>query len=130
MIGKFLAGWVFVGLALALTGAFPATVAYLGHPDWGPIFVGYAMGFLMAGAVLAICSFTSALTQSQVIGFILGALLCVVLNLTGWNAFNGLLRDAPVAVGDAVANFSFITHFDSGRQGPSCAFLTSCSLCR
>jgi ABC-type uncharacterized transport system involved in gliding motility auxiliary subunit/ABC-type transport system involved in multi-copper enzyme maturation permease subunit len=117
VVGKFLAGWFFVGVGLLLTSPFPATVAFLGQPDWGPIIGGYAMGFLMAGAVLAICSLMSSLTQNQVIAFILGVLACVVLNLTGWSVFNSALHSLPVAVADAINNFSFTTHFDTARQG-------------
>lgn len=117
VVGKFLAGWFFVGLGLALTFTFPLTVAYLGQPDWGPIAGGYAMSFLMAGAVLAICSFVSSLTGNQVIAFILGVLTCLVLNFTGWSVFNSVLRDLPVGLADAINNFSFTTHFEAARQG-------------
>ena len=117
VVGKFLAGWMFVGVGLLLTFPFPLTVEYLGEPDWGPIAGGYAMGFLMAGAVLGICSLMSSLTHNQVIAFILGVLACLVLNLTGWSVFNTLLRDLPVGLADAVNNFSFTTHFETARQG-------------
>jgi ABC-2 type transport system permease protein len=117
VIGKFLAGWIFVGIGLLLTFPFPLTVRYLGDPDWGPIAGGYAMGFLMAGAVLGICSLMSSLTHNQVIAFILGVLACLILNLTGWSIFNSLLRDLPVGVADAVNNFGFTTHYETARQG-------------
>src|SRR5436189_2145930 len=47
IVGKFLASWAFLALALALT--FPAilTVRYLGHPDMGIIFCGYIGSFLL-----------------------------------------------------------------------------------
>jgi ABC-2 type transport system permease protein len=117
VVGKFLAGWVFVGFGLLLTFPFPLTVAYLGQPDWGPILGGYGMGFLMSGAVLAICSLLSSLTQNQVVAFILGVLGCLVLNLTGWSVFNSILHALPVALADAINNFSFTTHFETARQG-------------
>ena len=117
VVGKFLAGWIFVGVGLLLTFPFPATVAYLGQPDWGPIVGGYAMGFVMAGAVLGICSLMSSLTQNQVVAYILGVLACVVLNLTGWSVFNSLLHALPVTLADAINNFSFTTHFETARQG-------------
>ena len=117
VVGKFLAAWLFVGLGLALTFPFPITVAYLGQPDWGPIAGGYAVSFLMAGSVLAICSFVSSLTSNQVIAFVLGVLACLILNFTGVSVFNSLLRDLPVGLADAIANFSFTTHFEAARQG-------------
>src|SRR2546425_2815256 len=62
IVGKFLASWAFLALALALT--FPAilTVRYLGHPDMGIIFCGYIGSFLLAGAYLAVSCLTSAMT--------------------------------------------------------------------
>jgi ABC-2 type transport system permease protein len=117
VFGKFLAGWFFVGVGLLLTFPFPLTVAYLGRPDWGPIIGGYAVGFLMAGAVLGICSLMSSLTQNQVIAFILGVLGCLVLNLTGWSVFSSLLHGLPVGLADAINNFSFTTHYETARQG-------------
>ncbi len=117
VLGKFAAGWAFVGVGLVLTFPFPLAVAYLGEPDWGPIAGGYAVGWLMAGAVLGICSLASSLTRNQVVAFILGVLACLVLTLTGWSVFNSLLRDLPVGVADAVNNFSFTTHFETARQG-------------
>ncbi|MYG53193.1 MAG: ABC transporter permease, partial [Rhodospirillaceae bacterium] len=39
--GKFLAAWLFAGIALALTFPIWLTVASLGAPDHGPIAAGY-----------------------------------------------------------------------------------------
>ena len=54
VLGKFLAAWVFAGLALALTFPIWITVNYLGHPDNGVILASYIGSFLMAGAYLSI----------------------------------------------------------------------------
>ena len=51
MLGKFLAAWAFIGIALALTFPIWITVNYLGSPDNGVIFAGYIGSFLMAGGV-------------------------------------------------------------------------------
>ena len=54
IVAKFLASWIFLAVALALT--FPAviTVNILGEPDNGIIFAGYLGSFFLAGAYLAI----------------------------------------------------------------------------
>ncbi|MFZ8973047.1 MAG: ABC transporter permease, partial [Pseudomonadales bacterium] len=54
ILGKFLAAWAFVGLALV--GTFPIwlSVNYLGQPDNGAILAGYMGSWLMSGAFLAI----------------------------------------------------------------------------
>ena len=73
VFGKFLAAWVFAGVALALTFPMWITVNRLGSPDNGIILAGYIGSFLMAGGYLAISSFISAATKNQVIAFVLSA---------------------------------------------------------
>ena len=51
VIGKFLAAWLFAGLALVLTFPLWVTVNYLGDPDNGVIFASYLGSWLMAGGV-------------------------------------------------------------------------------
>src|SRR5678815_2238948 len=70
IIGKFLASWIFLIIALVLTFPVVITVGYLGDPDVGEIISGYVGSALLAGAYLAVTCFTSALTRNQVISFI------------------------------------------------------------
>lgn len=119
VLAKFLAGWAFIGLALLLTLTMPLTVAFLGEPDWGPIFAGYFGAFLMAGAYLGICSLASALTRNQVISFVISFMVCLGLVLLGWSVFNDFLNIMgwPVSVVDFIANLGFIPHFDPMTKG-------------
>src|SRR5881296_1630002 len=77
IVGKFLASWAFLTLALALTFPVVITVRYLGHPDMGIIFCGYIGSFLLAGAYLAVSCLTSAMTRNQVISFIISVVICL-----------------------------------------------------
>src|SRR5689334_13976952 len=79
IVGKFLASWLFLGIALALTFPITMTVNYLGNPDNGVIFASYVGSFLMAGAYLAITSMTSAMTRNQVVSFIISVVICFLL---------------------------------------------------
>ncbi|MGA1599245.1 MAG: ABC transporter permease subunit [bacterium] len=118
VFAKFLAAWVFIGVALLLTFPMVFTVHYLGEPDNGPILSGYFGSFLMAGAYLAIASFTSALTKNQVISFILSVIICLVLVLLGWGVFSNALNAIfPVWLTDALSQFSFASHFEAIRRG-------------
>src|SRR5258707_12520722 len=72
VLGKFLAGWIFTALALALTFPLWIAVNYLGSPDNGAILAAYLGSLLLAGGFLAIGSCMSALTRNQVGAFILG----------------------------------------------------------
>ena len=118
VLGKFLAGWAFLALAIALSFPMALALAYLGHPDWGVIASTYLGAILMAGAYLGVCSLTSALTKNQVVSFILSLVACSVLVFLGLSSFTEFLESVfPVAVADPFSNFSFITHFDSFIKG-------------
>ena len=118
VLGKFLAAWTFLALAILLSFPMAITVGYLGQPDWGVIASGYLGSILMAGAYLGVCSLTSALTKNQVVSFVLSVLAYLVLVFLGWSVFNSALSAVlPVWAVDLVANFSFVTHFDSFTKG-------------
>ncbi|HSI09023.1 MAG TPA: ABC transporter permease subunit [Rariglobus sp.] len=118
VLGKFLAAWAFLSVAILLSFPMAITVGYLGDPDWGVIASGYLGSILMAGSYLGVCSLTSALTKNQVISFVLSVLACLVLVFLGWSVFNGALSAVlPVWAVDLIANFSFVTHFDAFTKG-------------
>jgi ABC-2 type transport system permease protein len=118
VLGKFLAGWAFLALAVVLTFPMVLTVWYLGSPDWGILLTSYLGAILMAGAYLGVCSLTSALTRNQVISFVLSLLICLILLFLGWSVFSGVLGSIfPIWLVDILANFSFITHFDAFAKG-------------
>jgi gliding motility-associated transport system permease protein len=118
ILGKFLASWLFLALALALTFPVVLTVNVLGEPDNGAIAAGYVGSLLLAGAYLALSCMTSAMTRNQVVAFILSVVLCLLLILVGFNPVTDLLaRWTSPAVVDTVASFSVITHFDGFQKG-------------
>lgn len=116
--GKFLAAWIFTGIALILTFPIWITVNYLGKPDNGVIIAGYLGSFLMAGAYLAIGSAVSALTRNQVIAFIITVIVCFGFLLGGYAPAVAQLGSwIPQSVVSAIASFSFITRFDALAKG-------------
>ena len=118
IIGKFLASWLFLALALALTFPVIITANVLGDPDNGVIFTGYIGSLMLAGAYLAVSCMTSAMTRNQVVAFILSVVLCLFLILAGFNPVTDLMvRWASPAFIDTVAAFSVMTHFDGFQKG-------------
>jgi ABC-2 type transport system permease protein len=120
VLGKFLAGWAFLTLAILLSFPLALTLAYLGDPDWGVIANSYLGSILMAGGYLGVCSFMSALTKNQVISFVLSVLVCFVLTLLGYSVFTDFLAGylhLPVPVVDVISNFGFTTHFEAFMKG-------------
>lgn len=118
VVGKFIAAWIFLGIALALTFPMPATVGYLGDPDWGPIWGGYIASFLLAGSYLAVGCFFSALTKNQVISFILAVAACAVLYFLGLpSSLNALAGFLPLAVINLLETLSYQNHFEGLMRG-------------
>ena len=118
VVGKYLAAWVFAGLALALTFPLWITVNKLGDPDNGAIAAGYFGSLLMAGGFLAIGSTVSAATKSQVIAFVISVVLCFALLLMGFSAVQDFFTGwVPVPVLDTLSTFSFLTEFDMLSRG-------------
>lgn len=118
VLGKFLAAWLFAGLALLLTFPLVLTVNWLGQPDNGAILTAYVGSWLMAGAYLAVGSCLSAATSNQVIAFIVTVVVCFLLVITGFPVVLGAFEGwAPGLLVDAVANLSFLTHFEAVSKG-------------
>lgn len=118
VIGKFLAAWAFVGVALALTFPMWVTVNVLGDPDNGVILASYFGSLLMAGAFLAIGSCMSALTRNQVVAFILAAAVSFLFTMSGLDLVLEAVRGlAPPAVVGFVADLSVLSHFSAVTRG-------------
>ena len=117
IVGKFLASWLFLGIALLLTFPVVITVNRLGSPDNGVILSGYIGSWLMAGAYLAISCITSAMTRNQVVSFILSVVICLFFILAGFPPIIHLFEGAAPWLVNTVTSFSVITHFDGFQKG-------------
>jgi ABC-2 type transport system permease protein len=118
VVGKFLAAWLFTGIALVLTFPLWISVNYLGDPDNGVILAAYIGSMLMAGGFLAIGACISATTKNQVIAFIISVVICFAFLLSGFSIVLDFFRAwAPQMVVDAIASLSFLTHFSSISKG-------------
>ena len=118
VVAKYLAAWSFTAIALSLTFPMWITVNYLGNPDNTVVLASYIGSLIMAGGFLAIGSCISALTKSQVISFVISVVICFMFILSGFPMVLDLFESwAPQAVVDAVASFSFLTHFTSIKKG-------------
>jgi ABC-2 type transport system permease protein len=118
VVGKFLAAWLFTGIAIALTFPVWITVNYLGAPDNGVIVAAYVGSFLMAGGFLAVGACLSAATKNQVIAFILSVVVCLLFLIAGFepvlDVFTGW---APPLLVDAIGSLGFLTHYGNINKG-------------
>jgi len=116
VFGKFLGAMGLIGIGLLFTMVYPVSISLLvadGYTfDWGPVVGGYMGTLLMSASFVAIGMWASALTQDQVVAFILGLVLCLVAVLVGKVAIL-----FPAGVADLVEYLSVSTHFESIARG-------------
>lgn len=112
VLGKFVSSLAFLGLFFAATLSMPLLVATAGKVSAGHILTGYLGLALVGAASLAIGTFGSALTRSQVVAAVLSGVMCLALT-TCWKL--GAVTDRPLT--DIVLGLSWWGHFDPFRQG-------------
>ena len=123
IMGKFLAAWGFLAIALALTFPVLLTTMYLGSPDLGVAFSGYLGSLLLAGMYLSVGMLTSAMTRNQVVSFVLSVVITLFLLLAGWAPVTDFLvrmvQDHPGLewVLQGVTAFSFMPHYEAIQSG-------------
>jgi ABC-2 type transport system permease protein len=118
VLGKFLAAWSVAAAALLMTLPLWITINILGSPDNAAIFTAYLASLLMAGAYLAIGSMMSALTQAQIVAFVLSVVVSFLITVLGTplvlDFFSGIVGGG---VAEALARFSIMHHFDAAQRG-------------
>ena len=112
--GKFLASWALLAVALLLTLPLAVTVSFLGNLDWGPVIGGYLGALLLGAAYLAVGQFISAVTENQILAFILAFVFCLALYGLGTELFSGLFSDSTAAMLRALGSGS---RFESIARG-------------
>ena len=83
VIGKYVSALTFLGVMLALSGYMPALVFVNGKVSLGHIGAGYLGLALVGSSVIAIGTFASSLSRSQLVSAVVGGVIAVVL-LTTW----------------------------------------------
>jgi ABC-2 type transport system permease protein len=117
VLGKFIAAWLFCGIALALTFPFVITVNYLGRPDNGVIGAGYLGSFLVAGAFLSIGAALSALTKNQVIAFVLTVAVCFLFAVSSYPVVIDFLSQNVPTLAEAARRMSISERFQPFTEG-------------
>ncbi len=114
VVGKFLGSFIlFIVMLLAPTLLYVVLLMAFGTPDFGPIIASYLGVLLLGGAFMAIGVFTSSLTQNQIIAYILGLVILLVLWIAG--SISQIVGGG--AVGDAVSYLAITQHYDSFLTG-------------
>ena len=114
LLGKFLAGFLFVTLWMAATLGIPLALETAGDMDWGAVVAQYVGGMFLAASFVAIGLFTSSLTRNQIVAFLLGLTFIVLLMLMGLEQVAVTLPDRLAGL---VQSLSPVTHFSSIARG-------------
>jgi len=112
VVGKFLAALAFIALMLLPTLAYAFSVSLLGDLDFGPVIGGYCGALLLAGAYTGIGLLASSITRNQIIAFILGMALCLVLTI-----FDRMLFFVPESMLAVFAYLGSTAHFQNIARG-------------
>lgn len=112
ILGKFLAGTLFVAIMLLPTLSYAISITTIGDLDWGPVIGGYLGALFLGGAFVAVGLFASSLTKNQIIAFIIGLIICFFLTM-----IDKLLYFLPTGM---LGFFQFIGadyHFQNAAKG-------------
>ncbi|MGB3617696.1 MAG: gliding motility-associated ABC transporter permease subunit GldF [Catalinimonas sp.] len=118
VVGKYLACWLLVVLALLPTGLYYWTVYQLGEPagnvDTAAV-VGSYVGLLLLGAVFtSIGLLASALTDNQIVAFVVSVFLCFVF----YQGFSTLASiDAWGQAARLIDQLGIAYHYDALSRG-------------
>ncbi len=114
VLGKFLAGALFVGVLVAIVGAYPLLLFFYGDPELGKTLTGLAAILLVGWTYVAIGAFASSLTRSQIVAFLITFVLLLALLLLP------AVSDLGVAAGRAAELLRWVStasHFEAMLNG-------------
>lgn len=112
VMGKFLAAFALLAAALSPTLIYAVSVASLGALDWGPVIAGYVGMLLFSSSLLAIGLWCSAITDKQIVAFIVTFIVSAALYFMYWLQFF-----MPPAMAPLVEFLSVSAHLDNMARG-------------
>lgn len=114
VIAKFLAGLSLIATAILLTFPIALTVAAVGNLDWGPVAGSYLGLLFLGGTYLSIGLVASALTENQIVAFIIAVVASFILLMVGTPLIVG---GASNIVTQSLHYAGLGTHFESISRG-------------
>jgi ABC-2 type transport system permease protein len=112
VLGKFLAAVAFLLVMIALTGAYPAILFAYGNPEAGPVISGYLGLMLLATCFIAVGTFTSSLTENQIVAAVACFVVLLMFYLININSMS-----MSGTTKDVLDYLSLIGHFEGFVKG-------------
>ncbi len=113
VLGKFLACFLLVAIALACTLPYYITVAHLGKIDHGATIGGYLGLLLFSAMYISIGIFSSSITNNQIVAFLLALFIGIFFHVL----FDVISSQMTGILGDIFNYLSARTHFESISRG-------------
>lgn len=113
VLGKFLAAFLMVLIALAFTIPYYISVSQLGNFDHGASLSGYLGLLLLSSAYIGIGLFASSLTSNQIVAFLLALLLGICFQFL----FGIIASGSSGWIAELFNTLSLNSHFDSISRG-------------
>lgn len=114
VLAKFFSSLAFLSISLLLSLTIPASIAFLGNLDAGPIFGGYLGALFLGGSYLALGLFISSLTKNQIIAFIAALAACFSAFIVGADF---VLAGSPQALTPVMKFIGLGSHFNNIARG-------------
>lgn len=112
ILGKWFAALIMYAAILG-TSLLDLCILYAyGRPDWKPMLIGYLGLLLQGGALLAIGTFISNTTRSQIVAGVATFAVCLLLWVLDWVTAFG--TSVPVKI---LSYMSVLTHFEPFSKG-------------
>ncbi len=112
IVGKFLSALMLLAVALVFTWFYVISVSLLGNLDGGQVVGGYFGLLLMGAAYLAIGMFASAITENQIVAFIVALVIIFVFFL-----MDKILFFIPASLVSIFQYLSIDYHFQNISRG-------------
>ena len=120
VLAKFFAGFLLVLISLVPTLVYYFTMNNLGDPpgnvDSGETWGAYIGLFFLGGAYVSIGVFSSAITNNQVVAFILSTFLCFFI-YRGFHSIGFIEFVDDMGWSNAIQSFGIYAHFESISRG-------------
>ena len=113
VLGKFLACFLMVCIALLFTLPYYITVARLGDIDHGATIAGYFGLLLMSAAYISIGLFTSSITNNQIVAFLLALFIGIFFHFL----FDVMATSMKGWMGELFSTLSLTNHYQSIIRG-------------
>jgi gliding motility-associated transport system permease protein len=118
VVGKFLASYTIVAIYILLTIALPVSLAFVLPLDGMALVACYLGTLLMAGVFIAIGSWISALTENQVVAFLVASVVCAVVCLLGIpSVIDWIDKSLWHGLGKFIGYFGTFFHYDQFVKG-------------